>query len=282
MVKLNDSSNLYAGTLDIITLQMSEFDPVRPREIRVWLPEGYNPEDKEKRYPVLYMHDGQNLFEASTSFAGEWKIDETVSRRMEDGKEPMIVVGIDNGDDRINELSPEWGLSNMGARCISYAQGSKYAEFVAVTVKDYVDSHYNTKPEREYTGVAGSSMGGIMSLYLVMEHPEIYSYGLIFSPALQDYPDDVVEDKLKSFCEKTTGDKPLLYLYSGGVRNEEEPGAPYDEASIYRYPEYIHDILKAEGYPEENMKVSLKKEMDHCEAAWASEFVDALQWVLDR
>ncbi|MDE7453276.1 MAG: hypothetical protein K2N22_02590, partial [Clostridia bacterium] len=221
-------STLTCGKLEIIEMSMPQFSG-RKRTIRVWLPEGYDANDSEKKYSVLYMHDGQNLFDAATSFLGEWEVDETLTKLMKAGYESTIVVGIDNGElERFNELSPKWELSTMGKNYISNPAGDKYADFIVNTVKPYIDEHFNTKPQREYTGIGGSSMGGIMSLYMVMKYADVFDYSIIFSPAMHVYNDNVLTKFFNDYNFETMQNLPKLYLFAGAQRGGSESGTPYD------------------------------------------------------
>jgi len=141
------------------------------RSVLVYLPPGYE-EGEERRYPVLYMHDGQNIFDAATSFIGvEWDVDETLERMIGQGQvEPLIVVGIYNTSEREFEYTPtqDAGSGKGGG-------ASRYADFIVNELKPYIDATYRTMPEREHTGIMGSSLGGIASLYIAWTHPDVFS-----------------------------------------------------------------------------------------------------------
>ena len=140
------------------------------RTIIVWLPPGYD-EGEGRRYPVLYMHDGQNLFDAGSSFIGiEWGVDETVTRMIETEQvEPLIVVGVYNTSGRTFEYTPAPDQSRGGGGA------ELYAKFLIEEVKPFIDSEYRTLPGREHTGVMGSSFGGLASLYLGWKHSDVFS-----------------------------------------------------------------------------------------------------------
>ena len=141
------------------------------RTVLVYLPPGYE-EEPERRYSVLYMHDGQNLFDAGTSFIGvEWSVDETLERMIPEGDvEPIIVVGIYNNSDRAFEYTPtqDAGRGEGGG-------AARYGEFIVNELKPFIDREYRTKPGREHTGIMGSSLGGIASLYIAWTHPDVFS-----------------------------------------------------------------------------------------------------------
>jgi predicted alpha/beta superfamily hydrolase len=140
------------------------------RSLRIYLPPSYG-ENTAKRYPVLYMHDGQNLFDARTAAYGvEWRIDETVNRLVATGQmDEVIVVGIDNTPDRIPEYTPCCDPKYGGGKL------EAYQAFIVDTVKPYIDKTLRTLPDRENTAIMGSSLGGIASVYIAQRHPEVFS-----------------------------------------------------------------------------------------------------------
>lgn len=275
-------STVTCGKLEIIQMEMPQFEDGRKRTIRVWLPEGYDPSDKGKKYSVLYMHDGQNLFDASTSFIGEWQVDESVTKLMNQGYESTIVVGIDNGQlERFNELSPKWETSNLGKKYITAPAGDKYADFIVNTVKPYIDKHYNTKPQREYTGIGGSSMGGIMSLYMAMEYSDVFDYSIVFSPAMHVYSDNTLDEFFNNFNFNAMENLPKLYLFAGGKTGGSEVGSAYDEACITKYVDIIRNKLTEKSYPEMFIGTLVDKNEYHIESTWAKIFPIALNWLCE-
>lgn len=150
------------------------------RTVIVWLPPGYEA-SKTQRYPVLYMHDGQNVFDAATSFLGvEWRADETAAQLIRDQKiEPLIIVGIYNTPARTAEYTPfSDAVHNEGGN------GDAYLAFLVETVKPLIDKTYRTKPDREDTALAGSSLGGVISIYAICKHPDVFGKAGVISPAL--------------------------------------------------------------------------------------------------
>ncbi|MBL0014277.1 MAG: alpha/beta hydrolase [Flavobacterium sp.] len=145
---------------------------------RIWL---YLPPDyatSTKNYPVLYMQDGQNLFDNNTSFSGEWQVDETLNTLFNEGDYGAIVVGIDNGgSERLNEYSP-WVNTQYGG-----GNGAEYASFMANTLKPYIDANYRTRPEPAMNALIGSSMGGLIATYGVCEYPNAFRKAGNLSPA---------------------------------------------------------------------------------------------------
>ncbi|HEU0052548.1 MAG TPA: alpha/beta hydrolase-fold protein [Longimicrobium sp.] len=146
------------------------------RPLYVYLPPSYA--TSGRRYPVLYMHDGQNLFDEALSFGHEWEVDQTLEAASADGLE-AIVVGIPNlGEERLDEYSP-WRDRRHNAG----GKGEAYVRFVAETVKPLIDRDFRTRPGRESTGIAGSSMGGLISLYAYFRLPQVFGFAGVMSPA---------------------------------------------------------------------------------------------------
>jgi predicted alpha/beta superfamily hydrolase len=145
------------------------------RDLLVYLPPSYTQGDR--RYPVIYMHDGQNLFDRATSFGEEWEVDQTLEDASAEGLE-TIVVGIPNNEKRLDEYSP--------FRDAGHKQGGKgdaYVDFIVHTIKPIIDRDFRTRPERQATGIAGSSMGGLISLYAFFRSPDVFGFAGVMSPA---------------------------------------------------------------------------------------------------
>src|SRR5258705_10465824 len=148
----------------------------------VYLPPGYEA-SKRKSYSVFYLHDGQNLFDGATSFipGQEWRVDETAQRLIDAGKiEPLIIVGINNaGKDRIDEYTP--------AADAKYKAGGKanlYGRMLVEELKPFIDAHYRTRQGAAHTGVGGSSLGGLVSLYLSLKYPRVFGRAAVVSPSV--------------------------------------------------------------------------------------------------
>jgi predicted alpha/beta superfamily hydrolase len=163
------------GTL--VTLpQVQSSELGNSRDLVVWLPPAYG--RSERRYPVIYMHDGQNLFDPRTSYAEPWRVDKAMDRAAHRSAE-AIVVGIPNmGLDRIDEYSPFVDARAGGGK------GDRYLDWVIGTVKPLVDDRFRTRPERAYTGMAGSSMGGLITLYAYLREPSVFGFVGVLSPSL--------------------------------------------------------------------------------------------------
>jgi predicted alpha/beta superfamily hydrolase len=149
------------------------------RNVVVYLPPNYEG-DSSARYPVLYMHDGQNIFDRSTGFGGqEWEVDETAQRLISEKKiEPLIIVAVYNTAARMSEYTP------VGANPAPQRSGEDYTRFLVEELKPFIDSTYRTHPSRNNTAVAGSSLGGLISLAMVFSRPEVFGKAGVVSPSL--------------------------------------------------------------------------------------------------
>ena len=233
----------------------------RERTIRVYLPPGY--EQSGKRYPVLYMHDGQNLFDATTSFSGEWGVDEILNELAKSKKLELIVVGIDHGGDkRVTELNA-WDNTRFGK-----GEGKQYMDFLVETVKPYVDAHYRTLPDRMHTGVMGSSMGGLISQYAIDHYGQVFGKAGIFSPAYWLAAPDVFADIASHPPARDT----KLYFYAGGKEGEEM--MPDMQRAVV--------ALRQQKFPQGNLVVRVNPEAQHNEAAWRAEFPREVEWLFKR
>jgi predicted alpha/beta superfamily hydrolase len=235
-------------------LLMKELD--RERTLRVYLPPGYATSDNN--YPVIYAHDGQNLFDDSTSYVGEWGLDESLNQLASETGFEAIVVGIDNGQaKRVNELSP-WTNERFGA-----AEGEQYMNFIVDQVKPFIDSTYRTKPAREHTAIMGSSLGGLISHYAIYKYPDVFGKAIIFSPAYW------FADELWSF----TKDIPLpkdarIWLEIGAGE-----GKAVDETNK------MYEVILETGHPQENIVKKVDPEGEHNEPSWRRQFVPAVKWL---
>jgi predicted alpha/beta superfamily hydrolase len=229
----------------------------RKREVRMYLPPGYA--NSGKRYPVLYMHDGQNLFDAATSYAGEWKVDETLDELAKAGPLELIVVGIDNGGEkRMTELNA-WDNPGFGA-----AEGRQYMDFIVDVVKPLVDRTYRTLPDRANTAIMGSSMGGLISHYAINQYPQVFSKAGIFSPAYgQAAP-------VYGYVAAHPAPKDArLYMLMG----EKEGGSMVPDV------ERMAAVVRQAGHPGNNLVLKIVPDAQHNEGFWSGEFREAVLWM---
>lgn len=229
----------------------------RTRQLRIYVPPNYA--NSDKRYPVLYMHDGQNLFDNATAYAGEWNVDETMNALSKAGKLELIVVGIDNGEaKRMTELNP-WPSVQFGA-----PEGKEYVEFIVNVVKPLIDKQYRSKPDRANTAIMGSSMGGLISHYAINQYPQIFSKAGIYSPSYWTSAASI------DFISNTPAAKDArLYLATGEI----EGGAQVPDVQ-----RAYAAILKA-GHPASNISLKIVAGAEHNEKFWSGDFENAVLWL---
>ncbi|MEX5748655.1 alpha/beta hydrolase [Massilia sp. X63] len=229
----------------------------RERQLRLYLPPGYA--TSGKRYPVLYMHDGQNLFDDATAYAGEWKVDETLDALAGEGKLELIVVGIDNGGDkRMTELNA-WDNDRFGK-----GEGRAYLEFIVRTVKPMIDRQYRTLPDRAHTAIMGSSMGGLASHYALVQYPEVFGKAGVFSPAYW-----TAQPSFAFVASKPVPKDARVFMLMG------EKEGPQMNADVKRMAE----VVKKTGHPAANTVLRIVPGAEHNEAFWAGELREALLWM---
>jgi predicted alpha/beta superfamily hydrolase len=235
----------------------------RYRRIWIYLPPNYA--GTTQSYPVLYMHDGQNLFDVSTSFTGEWKVDESLNQLFGNSDEGIIVIGIDNGGaERINEYTP-WPNPKYGG-----GDGEAYVDFIVQTLKPYIDANYRTKTEPEFTGIMGSSLGGLISLYGAIAHQDVFGRVGVFSPTLW-FTDDIYE-----FVSNTGKQQDIrIFLYVGELEGTADINMVEDLQRMY-------NTLQVAGFEVEELIISTHADGEHREWYWAREFLPAYKWLFDN
>lgn len=236
----------------------------RNRRIWLYLPPDY--QSSNKNYPVLYMHDGQNLFDATTAAFGEWEVDESLNELHTQGDYGCIVVGIDNSQYRLDEYSP-W----VNAQYNAGGQGDEYVAFIVNTLKPYIDAHYRTLPGRSTTGIAGSSMGGLISMYALSEHQDVFSKAGIFSPAFWFGGDEPVQHVLAHPKEG-----PVRVSFLSGA-DEEQDG----NQSNYVVNDMadVANAMNTAGFTTGEIQFQTRSDGAHSEWFWAREFPAVYQWL---
>ena len=235
----------------------------RTRRVWVYLPASYN--NSTKKYPVLYMHDGQNVFDDATSFSGEWGVDEAIDTLGLKTKE-CIVVGIDNGSDkRLNEYCPyDFNLSEIAANNkTNVGEGGKYVDFLVKTLKPLIDKKYRTFKDKNNTFTAGSSMGGLISMYAALKYPKVFGGAGVFSPAFWVGPK--IFDDIKTKGKKV---KAKIYFYAG-----DEEGETMVPMTIRAFNE-MHRVSKSK------MATVIRSGGKHNEARWRVEFPLFYEWLM--
>jgi len=243
---------------NVYILDTAFYMPQLDRYRRIWLylPPEYA--DTDRRFPVLYMHDGQNLFEEWAAFGEEWAVDETIDAM----ERKCMVVGIDNGGEhRLKEYKLH-DCAEFGT-----GEGRPYLAFLTETLKPFIDRTYRTKPAREHTWIAGSSMGGLISYFAALLYPHIYGKAGIFSPSFWLQND--LQEQTHMLVQRTALTQ-QLYFYAG-----EKEGAQMAERvrSITQYLKQCTRLDVQEVYNPEG---------DHSEAAWRESFRDFYHWLWRR
>ncbi len=230
---------------------------IKTRRIAALLPHDYY--ETNRRYPVLYLQDGQNLFDDYAPF-GNWAVDKKLALMAEKGQGDIIVVSIDHAEsERIAEFTP-----SMRTR-LGSGDGKKYVRFLADTLKPFIDRTFRTLPDRDRTGIGGSSMGGLISIYAGLMYPEVYSRLMIFSPSLWVAPN--IHFQAMTFTEPHTT---RIYLYGG--ENEGANVVP----NIKRFK----SALEKQGLSSKlEFNVAIDPKGKHNEARWGEEFPKAVEWL---
>ncbi len=225
------------------------------KKIWVYLPKNYTTSDK--KYPVIYMHDGQNLFDAATSYAGEWNIDET----LDSIAAQVIVIGIEHGGDkRMEELTPFKNEKYGGGNA------NNYLDFIVATLKPYVDKTYRTKPNAHNTALIGSSLGGLVSFYGALKYPYVFGKVGCFSPSFWFNRNEIFE-----LMKKTKSFKTKVYFLCGDKEGDD------DMINDLNKMEYQVNTKRCECL-KLNKKVIIK-EGQHNEKLWREGFKKAYLWL---
>ena len=238
------------------------FIPQLKRYRRVWiyLPPTYNASTKS--YPVMYMQDGQNVFDDATSFSGEWGVDEAIDTLGLKFKE-CIVVGIDNGGSkRLNEYCPyDFSVNNTTS---GIGEGKLYTDFIVKTLKPFIDKKYRTLKKRDDTYIAGSSMGGLISMYAMLRYPKKFGGAGVFSPAFWVGPK--IFDEIKGKGKKVKG---KIYFYAGDAEGE---------TMVPMTIRAFNEMLKVS---KAKMITTIRADGKHNEARWRKEFPLFYEWIMN-
>ena len=243
-----------------VQLISEEFEiPQLNRKRKIWALLPYDYDTSTDQYPVMYLQDAQNLFNEEAQF-GNWEIDKKLAVMSEYKIGNIIIIAIEHAEhDRIKEY-------NVGNTVLGAGEGKKYIRFITDTLKPFVDKKFRTKIEREFTGIGGSSMGGLVSVFSGLMYPEVYGRLMIFSPSLWVVPK--MDFSKMDFSEP--GDT-KIYLYAGG-----------DESAtmIKHVKRFKNTMLKSE-YGADKMKINLSINMQgkHSETYWSDEFPKAIEWL---
>ncbi len=251
-----ETNKKHSASANVSILDTAFYMPQLNRHRRIWvyLPDGYK--KSKKKYPVLYMHDGQNLFDEFTASFAEWGIDEILDSLTQKGQPSCILIGIDNGPQRINEYNPydneKYGL----------AEGEAYVQFIVETLKPFIDNKFRTIPEKEKTFIAGSSLGGLISYYAMLKYPETFGKAGIFSPSFWFAPE--IKKLTDSVGFKQKGQ---FFFYAGEFEGDNKV-------------EEMNDISDKLGEISGTLIYTITDPVGkHNEAAWQKWFAEFYLWV---
>jgi predicted alpha/beta superfamily hydrolase len=252
--KPEEKKHTASPNVHIITEKFDMPQVGRQRRIWVYLPADY--ESSHKKYPVIYMHDGQNLFDEFTSGYGEWGVDEIIDKLP--AKDQCIIVGIDHGGEyRMLEYNPYDSKYGKG-------QGREYVDFLVRTLKPYIDQHYHTKADAEHTTIAGSSMGGLISMYAVLKYPDIFGNGGIFSPSFWIAPE------MFNYAQQNLNSKSRLYFVCGDSEGD----------GMVKPMDKMVKLVRSKGIALQNSPEVIVKGAKHNEKQWNGDFSAFYQWLL--
>jgi predicted alpha/beta superfamily hydrolase len=248
----------HSVTPHVRILDSDMYIPQLDRNRRVWicLPEDY--ETSTAHYPVIYLHDAQNVFDQATSFAGEWGCDESMLQSPLSNCVNAILVGVDNGGlSRIDEYAP-W----INAEYNEGGEGAAFASFMAQTLKPFIDANFRTQPEREHTFMIGSSLGALITMYTVIEFNDVFSGGAIFSPAFWFNQEvyDYVENNAPSSGSK-------FYFICGDS----------ESSGLVSETQQMHNIITAAGITGSENVFNIQSGGAHNEYWWSNYFPGAVQ-----
>ena len=255
------------------------------RYLRVLLPDGYDdPANRDRRYPVLYLADGQNLFDPATSVFGpsEWRVDETVHQLVSAGRiAPLIVVGVDDAgaEARAHEYLP-WP-DTLAHSSETNPQGKRYPDFMVREVMPFINAHYRTLTDGANTGIGGSSYGGLISAYVILVRPGVFGRALIESPTLDVYGDQFLTDAaaFRSWPQR-------IYLgvgtNEGGARTCDATNLdPPDNSGRFmvHHVRQFETMLRRAGLDPSRLRVVVTPCATHTHAAWAARLPAALTFL---
>jgi predicted alpha/beta superfamily hydrolase len=240
-----------------------------PRNVLVYLPPGYGA-NPEQRYPVLYMHDGQNLMNPADAFGGvAWAVDETAQQMILAGEiPPLIIVGIYNaGGERIDEYTPV--KAERGRVRGKGGKADQYGRMIIEELKPFVDREYLTRPEREFTGIGGSSLGGLVSLHLALKRPDVFSRVAAISPAVWWANNHIIRETAK-LPERI----PLRIWLDIGKK---------EGVQIKHQVRALKEMLLAQGWQlGADFAYAEIPEARHTEQAWAARFGEVLKFLYPK
>ena len=284
-----DQVSLNATEAQLVEISNFPSKHVQARNISIWLPPNYAA-DSKTRYPVIYAHDGQNLFEPGRSYGGvEWGLDETAAELIGDGSTaPAIIVGIWNTDKRWQEYAPQKVIESLSGETSSEWLGPNlpelkadaYLTFIVEELKPYIDATYATRPGADGTFMMGSSMGGLISLYALAEHPDTFSRVAAVSihwPLTE--PEGAMAQQADAAMQ--------AYLGESGLHPNKhtiwfDHGTETLDAAYPPHAEVMEAWFRAQGWAETQAVFRDFPGTDHSEGAWAARADKILTFLLSE
>ena len=266
--------NTVVGWLDVIPFTSKILH--NTRMLRVWLPGNYwSPSNRARKYPVLYMQDGQNLFDKATALNEEWQMDETIDHLAGSFRiGPMVVVGIDNaGDKRSSEYLPYPDPLNPQPEAKTDLKGKEYAEFVVTEVLPFIQKKYHVAISGEGRAIGGSSYGATIALYTALKHPGVFGRVLLESPVLE-----VGEGQLLKDAQTAKALPQKMYIGVG----TEDGWTPQVSDRLIKDVRELDKTLQARGMGPTRLKVVIEQGGTHEEAAWSKRLPEAMLFLYGR
>ena len=246
----------------------------KPRTIRVYLPEDF---DENKKYPVLFMSDGQNIVDKYTTAFGAWSIDIHEHNLINEGRRSFIVVGIDSPKDYVHRaLEYSFPFLPIEKKHTGEYNDKDYEfeshllyKYIALELLPFIKQYFPISDKKEDIGVGGSSMGGVFSTSLITSYPDVFGFALIFSPGFFLYKEEELQKYLDNALPKLNNHK--LYFYSGEVGFEAE----FTERTRATYNYFLE-----KGFNKDNIKLVIDPSSTHNEEAWSKHFEGAIKFLL--
>lgn len=242
-----------------VLLISDEFEiPQLNKTRKIWglLPHDYD--NTDERYPVMYLQDAQNLFNENSEY-GNWEIDKKLAVMSEYKIGKIIIIAIEHADeDRIKEYS-------IGNTVLGKGEGKKYIQFVAETLKPFVDANFRTKSDRKNTGIGGSSLGALISIFSGLRYPQVFGKLMVLSPSLWVVPQLQIDVDIENV------DETKIYLYAGGEESNNTMEHVRKFNSRIINSKFVKDKMK--------INLSINKIGTHNEKYWSDEFPKAIEWL---
>ena len=264
-------NDITCGSLYTMEVVLPVFNQ-KKRTIRVYLPDGYS---KDKKYPVIYMTDGQNIVDKYTTAYGAWDIDVREKELIQEGYPPFIVVGVDCPKKGWMERTKEYTLQDVK---ISRQYAGRFYEnqkacsdalmdYIVNTIKPLIDQYFSTYPDREHTAFGGSSMGGLAAFNYATKRNDIFGFSLCFSPAFHLFEKEGLYAYVDSL-NINPKDYGKFFFYSGGVEFEKLFLEPTKE---------MYEYFVKKGFDENQVGLLIDETQKHCEAAWNLHFKEGMK-----